>query len=221
MPFPAHPELQTDELARIYLWETAICEARLLLDLASRAWAAKDMPEVQARDAEYMQRMHEAIQSRPDYEPGVQKLSHFREFELANPRPPGDAIDFHGFYDACRMLAVIFACQIFKSGYEERDVIAGNSRHFIEKHLGRLQDEAGFTEVDRIMFGDLRKRLETARDAMLAHADGQAFEFREIPAGFHFKHPVSCLDGIDFDLLRDFMRRLEDAIGHYLRQPAV
>lgn len=220
MPLPDHPELRADELARLYLWETAIREATSLLELANRAWAAKDTPEVQARDAEYMQRMHEAIRSRPDYEQGVQKLSHIQDFEAANPRPPGDSSDFLGFYDACRMLAVIFACQVFKSGYEEKDVIAGNSRQFIERDLARLQDQAGFTTADRFAFCDLRRRIEAARDAMLAHADGEAFRFREIPAGFQFKLPIASLEGIDFHLLLVLLRRLEHAIGCYLRQPA-
>ena len=164
--------------------------------------------------------MQEAIRSRPDYDPGIQKHSHFRDFELSNLRPLADTLDFLGFHDACRMLAVIFACQLFKSGHEDKDVVAGNSPNFVDRQIDKLQTLADFTAADRHAFSDLRTRLTTARDKMLAHADGNAFDFKEIPAGLRFKLPITSIQELDFDLMLAFLSRLEEAIRLYLRPAA-
>lgn len=220
MPIPPLRDIKSDEVARLYLWESALREAGLLLALASRAWAAKDMPEVKDRDAEYLQAMHAHIRARPDYEPGTQKLSHIRDYQQANPRPLGDALDYFGYYNACRMLAVVFFCQLFKSGFEEETSVARNSPSFVTRHMNELLSQADFSAEESREFDELRDRLETARDKMLAHADGGAFEFRDNPAGFQYKLHIAALDGIDFGLLATTVKRLQDALQIYLRQTA-
>lgn len=212
-----HKELKSDEVARLHLWQTALRETRMLLALARRAWAAKDTAAVIDKENEYTQARNAYIRSRPDYAPGIQKLSHFLEFETANPRPLGDSLDYFGFYDACRMLAIIFFCQLFKSGYEDKSVVAGNSRLFVNEQLAKLLQRANFSDAELIDFELLRQRAETARDKMLAHAEGPEFDFQEMPTGFHFKMPIASLDGIDFALLADFSKRLEDSLQIYLR----
>jgi hypothetical protein len=62
----------------------------------------------------------------------------------------------------------------------------------------------------------LRKRLETARDGMLAHADGEAYAFRENPGGFSINLPSKALEQVDFPLFAIMVKRLKQALRVYL-----
>ena len=122
----------------------------------------------------------------------------------------------HGYSDACQMLAIVFFCQVLKSGFAEANAVSGNQPQFVAEHLEALYKLAAFTPEDRSVFELLRKRIETARDGMLAHADGKAYAFRENLAGFSINLPSKALEQVDFALFAIMVKRLQEALRAYL-----
>ncbi len=73
-------------------------------------------------------------------------------------------------------MAVITFLTIFKAGWEDKGNVAGNASPAVRKFRDECVQRA-FPEVsDRAAFDALLKRLEHARDGLLAHADGSAQE---------------------------------------------
>lgn len=73
-------------------------------------------------------------------------------------------------------MAVITFLTMFKSGWEDKGKVAGNGSPAVEKFRDECLQQAFPNESDRREFDDLYKRLERARDGLLAHADGSAQE---------------------------------------------
>jgi hypothetical protein len=216
MPHLKHSHLKAEEFNRLFLWLGALHQTSSLLALAARAALAAESETVKERDAAHTAAMHQWISQRPDYEPGTQKLSHFLDFEELIPRPLGCAVDMYGYRDACQMLAIVFFCQVFKSGYAEVNAVSDNRQQFVAAHLEALYTLAAFTLEDRVAFELLRESIETARDGMLAHADGEAYAFRENPVGFSVNLPSKALERIDFPLFKILVGRLQKALHAYL-----
>ena len=73
-------------------------------------------------------------------------------------------------------MAVITFLTMFKSGWEDKGNVAGNGSPAVGKFREECVQQAFPNESDRREFDDLYKRLERARDGLLAHADGSAQE---------------------------------------------
>jgi hypothetical protein len=220
MGHPPHRFLSNEDQSRLMLWLAALEQAKRLLQLADRASTALGSVEVQDRDKRHVDSAQAYARSQPDYEPGVQKLSHFLAHDMQHPREFPDSIDCFEISDACRMLALIFFCQVLKAGYAEIDNVASNSRAFVSEHLDRVLCIAFPNANDRVNFDALRKAAEDARDEMLAHADASAFEVASIGCGMRHKLHVTALKGIDFSVLAKTIEQVRSALTQYAFAPA-
>lgn len=70
--------------------------------------------------SERLKRYHDFRKTLPDYEEGIQKMSHLMLFDEKFPPPFPELTDFFYFKDSFVMLATVLFCQIFNSGYEEK-----------------------------------------------------------------------------------------------------
>lgn len=212
--------LTDEERSRLLLWNAALRQAGNLLRQAERAREALTSEEVQTKDKWHAESALQFARSKEDYAPGLQKLSHIVEHEALIPRKFADSSDCLAISDSCQMLAVIFVCQLFKSGNAEIDNVAGNNREFVEAQLEHLLSIACMTSEEKHSFRALRKLVEKARDKMLAHADASAFEVRSIEIGISHKLHTEAINGIDFASLALAVQRLQQALRLYLFEGA-
>ncbi len=198
MPLPRNSVLTYEEHTRILLWMSTLDEVKSLLRLAERALVAQTSEEVSAKDWKHLNSYHSFARSQPDYTPEVQKSSHLEAHNELHPREFADSVDCFAIANACRELAIVFFCQIFKSGYAENGNVASNNAKFIRDHFDQVVMLAFPKDDDRNDFFTLRAQLESARDSMLAHADASAFELTEFEFGVRHKLHSEALKGINF-----------------------
>ncbi len=183
--------------SRLVLWILALEEAKRLLRLAERASKSLNSQEVLAKDQRHIESAQAFARSQPDYQPGIQKLSHFVAHDAAHPSEFPDSCDCYQIVDTCQMLATIFFCQVFKSGYADQGNVEGNDRAFVNEHLGNVLRLAFPSEDEIASFDRLRKSLEQARDSMIAHADAVAFQVTRTDWGMHHRLHITALKGIN------------------------
>ena len=76
-------------------------------------------------------------------------------------------------------IAVITFFTVFKSGREDDGRVAGNGREAIKRFREVCLERAFSEPEERAVFDALYKRLEQARDGLLAHDDGSAQEMEQ------------------------------------------
>jgi hypothetical protein len=207
--------LSSEGQSRLLFWMTALNDARDFLVLGDRALEAQSSEEVrerERRDSDALQRYRVA---QPNYVPGTLLLSHVMEFRQVRPREFADYIDCLHVVVSARMFAIVLICQIFKPGNAAQGMVASNTREFVSRHLDRVLDVAGFDEIERSAFSELRTQLEVVRDKVLAHADADAFKHFKLPDGSRLEARAIALKGIDFARLRSFVERLREAVLKY------
>lgn len=215
MPFQPHNSLTHEDQSRLLLWMSALEQTKRLLRLAERALAAQGSAEMNAKLQKHCESSQAFARAQPDYTPGMQKSSHFSAHDELYPREFADPIDCFETANACRMLAIVFFCQVFKGGYAEDGNVAGNKPEFIRGHLDNILCLAYPHQEARNAFSSMRMLIESARDNMLAHADAKAFEVTSFDAGMHLKLHAAALTGIDFSAFTPAVESLIPVLIQY------
>jgi hypothetical protein len=203
---------------RLLLWQHALGKCQSILNLMERNKVELESDRLVKREEEHDQALREFAASHPDYIPGKRNAAHTQtlsEFERQVYPSLNDCIQINS---VCRMLVVVFFCQIFNRGDAEEGKVAANERTW-KTHLEPILAQV-FTEPDkRERFNELRKICLKARNEMIGHADGKAFNIEHQNIG---SVQVSSLamfdtmtDNIDYDFMRDFLRPLRIAIIDY------
>jgi hypothetical protein len=125
--------------------------------------------------------------------------------------------------DICISWAIVCFCQILTRGYEDKDKNKVKKNTIFKRNKnGKLQEEIinimfeGEDESEKEKFRELLYELIEVRDKMLAHADGEAFEFRKIDSRVIFRSYSSSHSNIDIDYWQKCLEPMKEAINKYL-----
>lgn len=185
---------------RLMLWRMAIIQCQKLLELARRAEKEMFSPEVDEKEKRYRQAAREYAEAQPDYISGEWNR-HFDAFKKQQQREFGAYIDCGDVKNYCRMLAIVFFCQIFNKGHSASGAVAANNDDFRKNYLNSVIDKVFNSQDEKQRFDDLCKLLRNARNEMIGHADGEKFEIKHPTATLPVRSANDfriALEGIDF-----------------------
>ncbi len=196
---------------RLWLWESAVSECKSILKLVTRNKMEIDTGRPLQRETVLDEKFQEFAKAQIDYTPGNMKFSHHQEFYALNQKEFPCFTDCTSITRYGHMLVVVLFCQILNKGNFDEGKVAGNTKHFIATHLNQLTGRLFSTKEDKEKFRKLQNQCLKARDQMLGHADGQAFNLEHGEAVSSMKMISSCIDDIDFEYLSDILEdfRLE------------
>lgn len=120
-------------------------------------------------------------------------------------------------YHSSVELAIIYFIQILSPGYGVKDVVAGNNDIFIDKHLNQLVSKT-IKEQDKPKVAILLTSLKKARNKMLGHADGKAFEAKHVGPIFMRNHYKQSWSEIDLTFWMIVIKNIRGSIGDYIRE---
>jgi hypothetical protein len=200
---------------RLWLWSSALDECANMLKTAQRAEIEMSSQDAIAKEERYVIALNEFSRDQPDYESGVSKLAHLSEFQKIQSKEFPSFTDCSCIKDYCRMLAIVFFCQIFKQGKPVSGVVANNNGPFREIHLKKLRDDLFQTEHNKKVFDEFCDQCESARDKMIGHADGYAFDIKHGTSISTMNNFRVAIKEINFMYMTDIVSLLSKAILAY------
>ena len=90
--------------------------------------------------------------------------------------------------------------------------VAGNTKHFIQTHLEAILKSVFPAEPDIERFEKFKEECLIARDKMIGHADGAAFDLQHATPVSRMNTFVTALDGIDFKYMAEILKPLSIAV---------
>lgn len=160
---------------RLLLWHTALLECEQLFKMIKRAELEINTKEALEKEHRHTIALQNFASTQPDYRPGTMKNEHAVAFSKIQPKEFGAYTDCYYIKESLLMLAVVFFCQIFNSGYKSKGKAAANNKEFVSKHINHILIDIFPLPEELDRFELLKKQLVTARDRMIGHADGDAF----------------------------------------------
>ena len=203
---------------RLYLWETAISECQNILKLVSRNQMELNTGRPLEREKALDPQFQEFAKQQPDYTPGTIQYSHLEMFYSANPKEFPCFVDCVSITKYLHMLVVVIFCQILNKGNFQEGTVAGNTKHFIATHLNGIVDRLFTKEEEKEKFQNFQDQCLSARDQMIGHADGKAFELIHGKPVSSMKLISTCIDNIDFNYLSEFIEELRIEILKYTNE---
>jgi hypothetical protein len=183
---------------RLMLWRMALNECQHLLELAARAEEEMKSSAATEKEERYKQAFSEFAKTQPDYVSDQIKGMHFDAFKKMQKREFGAFTDCSAVKDYCRMLAIVFFCQILNDGHRAPGSAAENDKAFRNGALEEIKRKL-CASLDEKRFDNLCVSLKTARDEMIGHADGNGFGIEHSAQWRRAKVFSSALQGIDFE----------------------
>lgn len=202
-------------LGRLRLWSYVLDECHSVLKIAKRAETEMNSEEAYAKHDRYSKALQEFAQTQPDYIAGTLKHSHALAFEQIQQKEFPAFTDCFLIKNYCHMLAVVLFCQIFNPGYSDEGKVAGNNKTFISLHFESILHSLFKTPKDKSDFDALLEKCLWARDKMIGHADGKAFEVIHGTPISKMKHLHSAIEGIDFIYMEKIVKPLSNAVLEY------
>lgn len=193
--------MERDEIrGRLFLWEAAINETKMLISMAIRCENAAKAPTLIAKDKQRMVQYHQFRKQLPDYKEGEpQTLSQLQKFDQAFPPPFPDSENLLMLKRSNTMLAVVMYSQIYNIGYEDNGKVAKNTKEFVSHHMNEILKNVFGTDEEREKYEEFVEFLLTTRNRMLGHADGPAFEFSHGSPVTSFKLHTTTIGEIDLE----------------------
>ncbi len=203
---------------RLWLWESAISECQGILRLLSRNQMEFDTGRPRKRETALDAKFQEFAKQQPDYTPGKIKYSHHKMFFDTNPKEFPCFTDCISITKYGHMLVVVLFCQILNKGNFDEGTVAGNTKHFISTHLNEIVDRLFASKEEKKKFKNFQNQCLNARDQMLGHADGKAFNLNHGEAVSSMKMISSCTDDIDFDYFSNIIESFRIEILKYAEE---
>lgn len=203
---------------RLWLWESAISECQSILRLLSRNQMELDTGRPLERERALDSKFQEFAKQQSDYTPGTLKHSHIKMFYDANPKEFPCFTDCVSITKYGHMLVVVLFCQILNKGNFDEGIVAGNTKPFIAAHLNKIVDRLFSSEEEKEKFKNFQNQCLKARDQMIGHADGKAFNLKHGKVVSSMKMIASCVDDIDFDYFSDILESFRIEILKYANE---
>jgi len=187
-------EKQCEIRGRLYLWHQAISECISIFQLINRNEEEQKSGRPIERSQYFSEALHEFSKQQPDYQPERQLLSHFVTFQKIQNEEYPSSIDCLKIDDYCKMLVIVFFCQLFNPGNCDKGKVAKNTKNFVQTHLDQILSTIFATDEEKEKFSQFSETCLKARDKMIGHADGSAFNVRH-------GHPVTSMNLVHVALL--------------------
>jgi hypothetical protein len=200
---------------RLWLWASAIGECKAILNLLRRNEAELESGRPDERENESSTAFQEYARNQPDYTPGTQKLSHHMTFSEILPKAYPAFTDCYQIRNYGHMLAVVLFCQTLNKGNRHEGIVAGNTKHFISTHLDEILKSLFQTETEIEEFYQLQDVCLTARDQMIGHADGAAFQMEHGYPVSRMKLIHTAVEPVNFEYMGHILEPLRIAIIEY------
>lgn len=211
-------KLKLELRGRLWLWSSTLDECQRILAIAKRA--EKEMNSQESRDKQqrFVIAQLEFAKRQPDYVEGNLKDTHMVEFQKLHQMEFPAFTDCFQIVNYCQMLAVVFFCQLFNSGYAEEGKVAGNTTSFIQTHFNVIVTMVFPLQHSRNEFFSFRDKCVNARNKMLGHAQGEAFNVTHGNPISTMRSHESAIRNIDFDYMRSIVGPMSDAVITYERR---
>ncbi|BCI77695.1 hypothetical protein [Vibrio cholerae] len=118
--------------------------------------------------------------------------------------------------DSSVEMAIIYFCQIVNNGNSDFERVAINNREFRQRYW-RPWVNFAIDNSDAIHFDETVKLIKRARDQMLGHADGRAFEVEHVGPITVAKQYRQSWKDIDIEFWKNSMKNLRSSFGDYVR----
>ncbi|EGR1749469.1 hypothetical protein QX220_22250 [Vibrio vulnificus] len=113
-------------------------------------------------------------------------------------------------------LAIIYFCQIVNKGNSDSNKVANNDRNFRQRYWRTWLDFT-FEKAELEHFNEMVKQIQFARDQMLGHADGRAFEVQHVGAMTVMKRHDQSWKEIDLVFWKQCMKKMLGTFGDLAR----
>lgn len=200
---------------RLMLWDNALLQCSMFLSVFHRSQQEIDSGGPKSRHSNWLEGLKEFSKQQPDYVPNDIQSKHHREYSLKFPEAFPSFFDCYQIKNACGISAVVLFCQIFNSGYGVSEEVARNSKAFRADHLDKILLLIFSDETELEVFEGFRDSCIAARDNMIAHADGEAFDLEHGSPISKVKLVVSSIQDIDFHYMREITPKLRHAVEKY------
>lgn len=118
--------------------------------------------------------------------------------------------------DSSIEMAIIYFCQIVNNGNNDSERVAINNREFRQRYW-RPWVHFAIENSDESRFDETVELLKRARDQMLGHADGRAFEVEHVGPITMAKQYRQSWKDIDIEFWKNTMKNLKSSFGDYVR----
>lgn len=113
-------------------------------------------------------------------------------------------------------MAIIYFCQVVNNGNGHPERVATNNLLFRQEHWQAWVNYA-IEDADIKYFEETVDLIKRARDQMLGHADGRAFDVSHAgPITMFKQHSLSWKD-IDIEFWKTSVKNLKSSFGDYIR----
>ncbi|MEP0547354.1 MAG: hypothetical protein ABJF88_10520 [Rhodothermales bacterium] len=169
-------EIKREIRGRLLLWHQAVATTITHVHTGNRAHQAKTQENIRKEQDQYFAELNEYRKQQSDYEEKVIEGEHMRSFDANYKRPFPTFIECYWIHQACISMAAIAFCQIFNSGYRDPGKVAANTKSFRKEHWDQILELVFYDEDEKVEFNDFCERLQSIRNSMLGHADGNAYD---------------------------------------------
>lgn len=206
-----HEELELR--GRLILWGAALHDCEMYLKLLNRAEPALGSSQF-AISPERTAAFQSFLAEQPDRVHGSVKLSHINAFEALHPLPYPTFSDCYLTTTACKLLLVVLFCQLLSQGNRDEGRVARNSKAFVSLHLQKIAAIALGSESTQ-RFTAFCDSCIVARDKMIGHADGAAFEVTHGDVVTSHRLTITAVENVDFGYMASIVGPLGKAVHDY------
>lgn len=206
---------------RLWLWSSALNECELILMILRRNAAEIDSGRPSEKEQRFSAAFQEYLNSKPNYVPGKLKHSDLVEFTELHPKEYPAFTDCISIQNYLRMLAVVLFCQMLNRGNYDPGRASGNTKHFVETHIEQIRNSVFSSDSAKEEFRRFCGACLTARDQMIGHADGAAFQIEHGTPVSKMKMVSASIERIDFSYMERVVKPLNRAVLEHAEHVSV
>ncbi len=200
---------------RLWLWSSALDECELILMILRRNAAEIDSGRPSEKDQRFSAAFQEYLKSKPNYVPGKLSPSDLVEFSELYYRGYPALTDCNLMQNYLRMLAVVLFCQMLNMGKHDPGRASGNTKNFVTTNIEQILNTVFSSNSELEEFYRFRDACLTARNEMIGHADGAAFQIDHGTPVSKMKMISASVEGIDFSYMERVVKPLNRAVLEY------
>lgn len=197
---------------RLWLWSAALDECSAILKISQRNESEMQSERPSQKEKTFSDAFQQWRESQPGYTSGSLMLSEHLEFSRLHQKEYPAFTDCSQIRNYTHMLAVVLFCQMLKPGNYQEGSVANNTKHFVQTHLEEILNVVFPAAPERERFELFKDACLVARDKMIGHADGPAFDVQHGTPVSKMKMIVTAVEGIDFMYMADILKPLSMAV---------
>ncbi|MBL8509244.1 hypothetical protein [Chitinimonas sp. JJ19] len=195
-------------LGRLSLYAAALEECERILALDQLTVQERDSERARAKDSDWSKAQQQDRLAKDGGSARPLLLSDIRDFQRRCSKEFPSSLHCSQLSEYLRMLAVILFCQVSGPGNSDPGNVASNDNAFRKEYLERITSSVFTTRDDKKQYDEFVTACKNARDKMLGHADGKAFNIKHGDVVTTMNLHIVALNDLDFE----YMRRVVSAI---------